>query len=172
VASNRPSSALAGAGTAARSARERVGELVRELVDRQLTMATAESLTGGLCSYLLVDEPDSGQVMLGSVVAYSADEKRRILCVDASAVVSDECALQMVVGVQRLFGARCAVSFTGVAGPSEVEGKPVGTVHIGIACGEHHRAFGVRFDGDPDEIRLQAIAVAVERLLDLLDEPD
>jgi PncC family amidohydrolase len=154
------------------NARARVGELVRRLVDRQLTISTAESLTGGLCSYLLVDEPDSGQVMLGSIVAYSPEEKRRILGVDVSEVVSDECAGQMVAGVQRLFGSTCAVSFTGVAGPSEVEGKPVGTVHIGVACGEHHQAFGMQFGGEPDEIRLQAISAAVQRLADLLAETD
>jgi PncC family amidohydrolase len=169
MADIRPSFATPDSGAAAQHARERIGELVRHLVDRQLTMATAESLTGGLCSYLLVDEPDSGQVMLGSIVAYDTDEKRRILGVDAEQVVSDECALQMVSGVQRLFGSSCAVSFTGVAGPSEVEGKPVGTVHIGIACGDHHQAFGARFEGEPDDIRLQAISAAAERLCDLID---
>jgi PncC family amidohydrolase len=156
------------AGSHARIARSRVADLVRALVDQKLTVATAESLTGGLCSYLLVDEPDSGQVMLGSVVAYDADQKRRILGVEARAVVSDECALQMVTGAQQLFGAACAASFTGVAGPLEVEGKPVGTVHIGVACRGRRHALGARFDGDPDEIRLQAISAAAEQLLDLL----
>jgi PncC family amidohydrolase len=168
MADIRPSFATPDAGSAAPTARAQIGELVRHLVGRQLTLATAESLTGGLCSYLLVDEPDSGQVMLGSVVAYDADEKRRILGVDADEVVSDECALQMVRGVQQLFGSSCAVSFTGVAGPSEVEGKPVGTVHIGIACGDRYEAFGARFEGEPDDIRLQAISAAAGRLRDLI----
>jgi PncC family amidohydrolase len=145
-----------------------VAALVRELVARELTMATAESLTGGLCAYLLVDEPDSGQVMLGSIVAYAAHEKRRLLGVEATEVVSDECALEMVRGVQRMFGSTCGIAFTGVAGPEPAEGKPVGTVHIGVACGDHHSARGYRFEGSPDEIRLQAITVAAERLLELV----
>jgi PncC family amidohydrolase len=150
-------------------ARDRVGALIRALVGAQLTMATAESLTGGLCAYLLVDEPDSGQVMLGSIVAYDVEQKQRLLGVDAPCVVSEECALQMVEGVQRVFQSSCALSFTGVAGPDTVEAQPVGTVFVGVACNSRRQALRCQLNGEPNEIRLQAIVAAVDGLIDLIE---
>jgi PncC family amidohydrolase len=148
--------------------RERVAVLVEALVARDLTVATAESLTGGLCSYHIVDAPDSGKVMLGAVVAYSSGEKRRLLGVEDGPVVSPGCALQMAEGVQRLFAADCALAFTGVAGPATQEGQPVGTVFIAVACAEERRVVGLRLDGTPAEIRLEAIGEGVGLLVEAI----
>jgi PncC family amidohydrolase len=155
-------------GPAEARARARVADLVDQLTARELTIAAAESLTGGLCAYLLVDTPDSGPVMLGSAVAYSSDEKRRLLHVDAGPVVSAHCARQMAEGAQRLFAADCALAFTGVAGPATQEGQPVGTVFIAAACGDELRVVQRSLSGEPAEIRLEAICDGVDLLLDVL----
>jgi len=146
------------------AAREAIAGLVHALVERQLTVVTAESLTGGLASYLIVDVPDSGQVMLGAITAYATEEKERLLGVHECPVVSARCAAQMVAGVIRAFRADCAMSFTGVAGPAEQEGQPVGTVFIGVGVGDDCEVLSERFDGDPDAVRLQAIAAGARRL--------
>jgi nicotinamide-nucleotide amidase len=142
--------------------------LVTTLLEHRLTLATAESVTGGMCALTLVEVPDSGTVMLGSVVAYASAEKRRVLGVDEGPVVSATCARQMAAGVIRLFGADCALSFTGVAGPAEQEGQPVGTVFVTAASGPHERTRRFRFDGTPTEIRSQTIAAGAEMLTELV----
>lgn len=149
----------------ARAAAER---LVRLLLARGVRVATAESLTGGLASHVLVDIPDSGQVHLGGVVAYDSDVKRLVLGVGDGPVVSGRCAQEMAAGVQRLFGAPCAIAFTGVAGPTEQEGLPVGTVFTAARAGERSMVVGRRFDGTPDEIRFQAVCQGIDLLTELL----
>jgi nicotinamide-nucleotide amidase len=149
-------------------ARRVVREMIRILLDRELTVATAESLTGGLASYLVVDEPESGRVHLGGVVAYASEVKHAVLGVSEGPVVTDRCAREMAAGVQALLGARCALAFTGVAGPAEQEGTAVGTVFVAArvdhrdAVSEHH------FEGSPDDIRAQAVEHAAALLCALV----
>lgn len=151
------------------AARAASHDLVAALLARGLRVVTAESLTGGLASYLLVREPDSGQVMAGSVVTYLADEKRRVLGVGDYPVVSAECARQMAAGASQLFETPCAIAFTGVAGPAAQEGRPVGTVFIAARCREHSIELERRFDGDPDAIRLAAITAGFQALRQLVE---
>jgi len=158
-----------GSASVVDSARAAATALVGVLAARGLRVVTAESFTGGLASYLLVDVPDSGPVAAGSVVAYATDEKRRILEVDDCPVVSGECASRMAVGAARLFRVPCAVSFTGVAGPSTQEGRPVGTAFIGVHADERTAVLQRRYDGSPDTIRLAAIADAFRALSALLE---
>jgi PncC family amidohydrolase len=146
-----------------------VQQLIASLLDRGLTIATAESLTGGLASYLVVDEPDSGQVHLGGVVAYAADVKRSLLGVSDGPVVSDRCAVEMASGVRRLLGSRCALAFTGVAGPATQEGAPVGTVFVAAAFDDRVAVAGHHFTGSPTEVRAQAVEQAAALLCSLLD---
>lgn len=138
-------------------ARNAVREAVGLLVDSNLTLSTAESLTGGLASHLVVEEPGSGSVFLGGVVAYSAEVKRRVLRVDADELVSADCALQMATGIRELFGSDCALAFTGVAGPATQEGRPVGTVFIAALCAARSATAHHEFSGPPDDVRAQAV---------------
>jgi nicotinamide-nucleotide amidase len=144
-------------------------QLVHTLVERRLTLATAESVTAGLCALSIVEVPDSGAVMLGSVVAYASAEKRRILGVDDVPVISAACAQQMAAGVMRLFASRCALAFTGVAGPAEQEGRPVGTVFISAAVGDTEQTRRFHFEGGPDDIRRQAVDAGAAMLTGLLE---
>jgi nicotinamide-nucleotide amidase len=148
-----------------------VEQLVRTLVERRSTLATAESVTGGLCALALVEVPDSGQVMLGSVVAYASAEKRRILGVGDVPVISAACAQQMATGVMGLFASACALAFTGVAGPAEQEGQPVGMVFITAAAGRHQHTREFRFGGGPGDVRRQAVDAGASMLFGLLTSP-
>jgi len=101
------------------------------------TLATAESCTGGLIAKRLTDAPGSSAYFVGGVVAYSNQVKSRLLGVDphffpSFGAVSEEVAMAMAEGAKRSLGADCAISVTGIAGPSgATPEKPVGLVYIG-----------------------------------------
>lgn len=108
---------------------------------RGLTLATAESCTGGNIAHLLTSVPGSSDVFTGSVVSYSNSVKHRLLGVgeadlDRYGAVSQQVVEQMAVGACHATGAGCAVATSGIAGPGgAVEGKPVGTVWIAWCAG-------------------------------------
>lgn len=111
---------------------------VRALRTADRTVATAESLTGGLVCAALTSVPGASEVVRGSVVAYATEVKAGVLGVDAELLaaggaVQEEVARQMAVGVCRLLGADIGVATTGVAGPDPQDGQPVGTVFIAVA---------------------------------------
>ena len=118
--------------------------LARSLLDlcrsRKLTIATAESCTGGLVAGALTDIPGSSDVIDRGFVTYSNDAKRAMLGVEASTLttfgaVSKETATQMAVGALEHADVDLAVSITGIAGPGgAVPGKPVGLVHFAVAA--------------------------------------
>lgn len=113
-------------------------ELVATFTERQLTFATAESLTAGLIAAGIADVPGASAVLVGGAVTYATDRKASILGVDQQLLaehgaVHPEVAKQMALGARELFAADVAVSATGVAGPSEQDGKSVGTVFIACA---------------------------------------
>jgi nicotinamide-nucleotide amidase len=141
-----------------------------ELLRRGLMMATAESLTGGALGDLLSAAPGASRGYLGGVVSYATEVKQRLLqvseeTVEKHGVVSAECAAEMAVGVRALFRADVALSTTGVAGPTEMEGKPVGTVFIGVAGPDHVRTVDLHLDGERPEIRAATCREAVQALL-------
>ncbi|WP_243059752.1 CinA family protein [Nocardioides sp. SR21] len=102
------------------------------------TVATAESLTGGRLAVALTDVPGASETYLGGVVSYATEVKASVLDVEQGiierhGVVSPECAKAMASGVRAVMGATYGISTTGVAGPADQEGKPPGTVFVGIA---------------------------------------
>jgi nicotinamide-nucleotide amidase len=111
----------------------------RWLGERGLTVAVAESCTGGLVGHRLTNVPGSSAYVLGAVVAYANSAKTALLGVRtetlrAHGAVSDETAAEMAAGVRRAFGAALGLSTTGIAGPDGgTPEKPVGTVHLGLA---------------------------------------
>ena len=106
-----------------------VGERLKA---KGLTLAVAESLTGGLISSRIVSVPGASQFFKGSVVSYATSVKRELLGVKSDGVVSKQAALEMAQGVMGVLGAEVGISATGVAGPDAQEGRPVGTVWVGI----------------------------------------
>jgi nicotinamide-nucleotide amidase len=127
-----------------------VGALLEDL---GLTVAVAESMTGGLVSSRMVDVPGSSAWFKGGVVSYDSEVKFDLLHVPRGPVVSEDAAKQMAVGVRELLGADVGLSITGVAGPAEQDGQPVGTVWFGIAIGDEVDATHARLPGDRQRIR-------------------
>ncbi len=125
------------------------------------SIATAESMTGGLVAAALTAAPGSSDTVRGGVVTYMRESKGDLLEVsDTSEVVNAETAAEMAEGARRLFGAEVAVSVTGEAGPEPVE-KPVGTVFIGVATPERAAVRQLSMPGDRERIRSFAVTSAI-----------
>ncbi|CAB4654273.1 unannotated protein [freshwater metagenome] len=103
------------------------------LQERGWTLGVAESVTGGLVGGRLTSIPGSSAVFRGGVISYASDVKFEVLGVDRGPVVSEEAAVQMALGAQRVIGSDVAIALTGVAGPDEQDGRPAGTLCIGVA---------------------------------------
>ncbi len=139
--------------------------VIDRLRDRGWTIGVAESLTGGLVGARLAAVPGASAVYRGGVVAYSTDVKRDLLGVQAPQVVSGDAAMQLADGARGVLGADVGISVTGVAGPDEQDGQPVGTVWFGLSVpGVPTSALDARLPGDRERIR-QFSAIT---LLDLL----
>lgn len=144
-----------------------VGLLTAALRAR-LTVAVAESLTGGRVAAALTAVPGASNVLRGSVTAYATDLKARVLGVDANLLdrvgaVDGEVARQMALGVRRVCGADIGVATTGVAGPAEQDGKPVGTVFVAVVGPDPDLALiaPARFAGDRAAIQEAATRLAL-----------
>jgi nicotinamide-nucleotide amidase len=124
------------------------------LRQRNLTLGLAESVTGGLVAARLAAVPGASDALMGSIISYHADVKRSVLGVTAERVVSEECAKQMAEGARRVTGADVGLSVTGVAGPDELEGQPVGTVWFGLALPDRPaEAVRGQLPGDRERVR-------------------
>jgi nicotinamide-nucleotide amidase len=133
---------------------ESMEEVILNLLrDRGLTLATAESVTGGLIASRLTAVPGASEVFRGSVVSYASEVKYEVLGVPVGPVVSDEAAIAMAEGACRVLGADVAVSVTGVAGPDPQEGVPVGTVYLGVCIDGEAESMMIRLPGDRERVR-------------------
>lgn len=132
------------------------------------TVATAESLTGGLIAAMLTSVPGSSAAVRGGIVSYVNDVKARALGVSedvlsSQGAVDELVALQMARGALREMDSDVAVAVTGIAGPGGAEpGKPVGTVWIGCATAKETRAACHYFEGGREAVRLQTVLAALE----------
>ena len=132
---------------------------------RGLTLAVAESLTGGLVAARLVDVPGASAWFRGGVVSYASAVKWSLLGVPEGPVVTPEAVAAMAAGVRDLLGADVGLGVTGVAGPESAEGQPPGTVFLGAVIGDGDPVTaGVRLPGD----RVRVRQFACITLLDLL----
>jgi nicotinamide-nucleotide amidase len=150
--------------------------LVEEAVGRSLTVATAESLTGGALAAAVVDVPGASACFEGAVVSYSNRVKTEVLGVPAGLLaergsVDPDVAVAMAEGARRRLGTDWAVSTTGVAGPEPHDGKPVGTVYLGVAGPGGSTAHELAAAGDRAAIRAAAVHAALERLTEALVLP-
>ena len=139
------------------------------------TVATAESLTGGLLCATLVDIPGASDFLRGGVVAYLAETKSDVLGVDRALIdkcgtVHPDVAAAMAEGAIRVMGSTWGVATTGVAGPEPSEGKPVGTVHVAVAGPGGVQTRELSLHGDRRLIREQAVDAALSLLVGRLGE--
>lgn len=142
-----------------------VGEM---LVERQMTLATAESCTAGLLAGRITRVPGSSRYFLGGVVAYANGVKTSVLLVpaqvlDSVGAVSAETAEAMARGARKLTGASVGISVTGVAGPDGgTAEKPVGTVFVGLATEQAISSKQYLMGGDREIIRERSVLVALD----------
>ncbi|MDE6716761.1 MAG: CinA family protein [Muribaculaceae bacterium] len=148
-----------------------LGELLKE---RELTVSSAESCTGGNIAHKIVQVPGSSAYFLGSVVSYSNDVKADVLKVSRSdldryGAVSKEVVEQMAEGVARLMRTDCAIATSGIAGPEGgTRYKPVGTVWIAARIGDRTVSECVRFSGNRDDVIESATNHGMVMLINLL----
>jgi nicotinamide-nucleotide amidase len=144
-----------------------IGIVGQTLKNKHLTIATAESCTGGLLSAALTQEPGSSEFYLGGVVSYSNSVKREILGVSKETLikfgaVSEEVAKEMAEGIRSKVSSDLAISTTGIAGPEGgSEHKPVGLVYIGIATPEGVQARKFQFYGERESVRQLTVQAAL-----------
>ena len=153
-------------------------DVVAELTRRHLSIAVAESLTGGLLVAELISVPGASAVVRGGVVAYDTQLKHTILGVDASLLaahgaVHPDVAGAMAIGVRRVCAvegepASIGLSTTGVAGPDPQDGQPVGTVFVGISTDEGLEVLDLILDGDRQAIRDAVVSESLSGLLKIL----
>ena len=133
---------------------------------RRLSLAVAESVTGGLVGARLTAVSGASDIFRGAVVSYASEVKFELLGVPKGPVVSIDAAKSMALGVRQRLGADVGIATTGVAGPAEQEGHPPGAVFLGLAHGEHAEALRVRLPGDRRRVREYAV-ISVLNLLRL-----
>ncbi|HEY7010611.1 MAG TPA: competence/damage-inducible protein A, partial [Jatrophihabitantaceae bacterium] len=144
------------------------------LIERNATIATAESCTAGLLAARLTERPGSSEYVLGGVVAYSNAVKEQALGVPAALIdsvgaVSAEVAEAMAHGARERLHADVGVGITGVAGPGGgTPTKPVGLVHLCVASGATSIARGVRLPGSRADVRHRSVSIAMHLLRELL----
>ncbi|NYJ75220.1 CinA family protein [Allobranchiibius huperziae] len=144
-------------------------DVVAALRSAGATVGVAESLTGGLVVARLVQVPGASAVVRGGVVAYATDLKHSVLGVDADLLaaggaVQAEVAEQMATGVRRVLGSTYGLGTTGVAGPTEQDGQPVGRAFVAVAGPEGVQVRQLDLAGNRESVR-EACTVAVLRLL-------
>ncbi len=135
------------------------------LGQRGLTLAVAESLTGGIIASRLVDVPGASRWFRGGIVAYDTSVKNAILGVPRGPVVTEAAAAAMAEGARRVLGSDVAIGITGVAGPEEQEGRPPGTVFVGLALPGHATITReLRLPGDRPRVRQFSAISALDLL--------
>jgi nicotinamide-nucleotide amidase len=142
--------------------------------DRGLTVATAESCTGGLLAARLTERPGSSAWVLGGVTAYANSAKEQFLGVPAEVLaehgaVSSEVALALAEGASSRFGADVGVGITGIAGPDGgTADKPVGTVHLCVVGPDGPELRALRLPGSRPAVRTRSVTMAMHLLRVLL----
>jgi competence/damage-inducible protein CinA-like protein len=149
---------------------ENMEHAVAALLDAQgLTLGLAESVTGGLMGARLTDVEGASEFFKGSIVSYDSDVKFSVLDVPEGPVVSAAAAEAMASGARRVLGSDVGLAVTGVAGPAEQDGRPVGTVFIGIAIDDRVESVELHLPGDRRRIReftaISALDLLRRRLL-------
>lgn len=146
-------------------------DVVRRMTERGLTLATAESTTGGLAGHLVVAVPGASKVFVGGVAAYGRKPKTGWLGIDPALIlqagsVSEETALAMARGAREALGTAVGVSETGIASPTGNPDRPGGLYCLALAAEGYERTERQIFPGD----RLETMQAAAERALQMILE--
>ena len=153
------------------SSSELAGLVVHGLTGHGLTIAAAESLTGGRLAAALIDVPGASVVVRGGVVAYATELKHELLGVDAALLsevgpVNPQVAIMMAAGVRERCFADVGVATTGVAGPDGQDGHSPGEVYVAVVTAAAAEVRGLRFAGDRDSVRAATVAAALSLVVE------
>ncbi len=148
-------------------------QVIRVLRELGHTLATAESLTGGLVAATLTDVPGASDVLRGGVVAYHSEVKASLLGVDrhllaTHGAVHPRVAEQMALGVRALLGTTWGISTTGVAGPTPSDGQPVGTVYFALVGPDRAEVRCLHADGGRVAVRAATVESCLAGILQLI----
>lgn len=158
---------------------EKIEEVIgKYLKNKKLTIATAESCTGGLIGDIITRVPGSSRYYKGGIIAYNEDIKVNILNVNKEKiekykVYSEEVALEMAENVKKIFKTDIGISTTGIAGPKGgTKEKPVGLVYMGISFKDKNYVFKEIFKGEREDIKMKASLFVLNKLLKILKEEE
>lgn len=146
----------------------------RVLIERKLTLSSAESCTGGLLGHVLTEVPGSSDYYLGGIISYSDGLKREQLGVEAATLekhgaVSAQTCVAMAQGARSRYGSSIAVAVTGIAGPGGgSDSKPVGLTYIGLADENGHDVRRHLWHGDRHSNKVQSVTACLELILERL----
>ena len=148
-------------------------ELAQILKEKDISISSVESFTVGGFASLIGSISGISQVYRGSLVSYQTRIKRDVLHIDQKiidnyGVVSNEVAGLMAINGQKMFDSDICISFTGNAGPTAMENKPVGLIYIGIAFFKTISTYCFQLNGSREQIREQAIYLGCNEVLKLL----
>ena len=151
-------------------------QLAQALLEKGLTLGTAESCTGGKIANLITSVPGSSAYFKGGVVSYSNEIKHSVLGVSQSdlelfGAVSEQVVRQMAIGAQSVLNTDCAIATSGIAGPDggSIE-KPVGTVWIAVSYKEKTITRKFQFSGNREENILSSADTGINMLLEILSD--
>jgi nicotinamide-nucleotide amidase len=170
-----PGGASGGAGGWPAGADPLAAEAIALLTAHGRTIATAESLTGGMLAAALTSIPGASAVFRGGVVAYATDLKASLLGVPAGLLdrygaVHADVAAAMAEGACGQLAASVGAATTGVAGPDPADGQPVGTVHIAVRCGHRTARRALALSGNRDQIRMATVWQTLGLIVGILRE--
>ena len=152
---------------------ELASSLIKKLQEKNLTIAVAESLTGGLVAASLTEIPGASKVFKGSITAYSDEIKQNILNVNEETIlnftsISEQVALEMAINVRTIMKSDIGISTTGVAGPEKSAGFAPGLVFVAISIGDHNMCQKLEITGDRSKIRNQTVQEILQLTLSRL----
>lgn len=148
-------------------------KIVNLLKKYNLTLSCAESLTGGSFASTVTNIPGASSIFKGGIVSYTNEIKANVLNVkqdtlDTFGAVSKQCCYEMAQNIKTIFNSDIGVSFTGNAGPSASENKPVGLVYVGISYLDKIDVYELHLKGDRISIKNQCILYAISKIYDII----
>jgi nicotinamide-nucleotide amidase len=152
---------------------ELASSLIKKLQEKNLTLAVAESLTGGLVAASLTEIPGASKVFKGSITAYVDEIKQNVLNVKDETItnftsISKQVALEMAINVRTIMKSDIGISTSGVAGPEKSAGFLPGLVFVAISIGDHNMCQKLEITGDRSKIRNQTVQELLQLTLSRL----
>ena len=152
---------------------ELASSLIKKLQENNLTIAVAESLTGGLVAASLTEIPGASKVFKGSITAYADEIKQNVLNVNKETIlkftsISEQVALEMAINVRTIMKSDIGISTTGVAGPEKSAGFAPGLVFVAISIEDHKMCQKLEITGDRSKIRHQTVQEILQLTLSRL----